>query len=313
MSFDYRLTALRIPAHPGGGVTAPVYIGKLADAGLLAYNWNSNRVISGQLGYSVVVTPTSDYTFILDTLSPVYVSYSGYCFFQGSSYALWYGPVSDNGSTTNEWILALNPLLGQVPLEYWQYTSGTSGPGNYQGSRFWTGSFPYINGNVTFNGRGSLRGSTLGAYNPSNAVNLGTRWAYWTPESGQLGKFDPQGTATGNKYFGLPQWKDQNGTIYLRSVLKASGEFTYGAVSYNVAAGSVWIIGMYGDEAGWLQSSTEPSKTTPVEFVPTYPEGVTPPDPPVLETLTLTFDKYVLGTNKTDIYMLKSGIWRQST
>ena len=304
MSFDFRLTALRVPYHPGGVITAPVYIGKIADAGLFAYNWNGNRVISGQLGYSLLIGGQG--------LSPNFVSYHGYCYFQSSNYTIWHGPVSDNGSTSVQWILSEASIsIGQVPIEYWQYNSGPSGPGNYRGSQFYTGSIPSLGGSVVWQGRGVLRGSTLGGYG-SNQYTVSTQWAYWKPESGQLGKFDPFGTATGNKYFGLPQWKDQNNTVYLRSVYQTSGHYAYGAATYN-ATHSLWIIGTYGNPTGWLQSSTEPSLSASVDFTPAYPVGYTPPDPPDLVTLTLTFDSYVVATNKDSIFVLKSGIWRQST
>ena len=80
MAFEYRLTALRIPSHPGGAITEPMYIGTLADAGLLVYNWNGSRRISSQLGFSLVVSSR--------TLVPNFVSYGGYCYFQASNYSV---------------------------------------------------------------------------------------------------------------------------------------------------------------------------------------------------------------------------------
>lgn len=186
-------------------------------------------------------------------------------------------------------------------------------PNEYQNEYdVWQGQFFYSastipstssTSSVTFTGRGTLKNeSTV----PTTEVSFfWPRWVKTTSTSSPYGVYTAvsDSGATGTKVLGLPKWLS-GATEFIRSLVTASWHYTYGSVHYDTTH-SVWIIGTYGDGAGWWEGD-EPSVSSPTTFTFTVPEGseVTGDDK------TLTFSDYVLGENTMPVYMGELGAYR---
>jgi hypothetical protein len=288
MSWLERLTPMRLPTHPGGAFATPLFTN---DAGTLhCYSFAGKRVVSSQFGYSLTVGGS--------TAAPNCISYGGYMGFAGSSYNVWY-------DATYGWV-ASSLAIGSALVEYWAYTNpaDTSQGGSYLGDAFYSGSFPALGGSASWTARGSLAGTTHGSYT-GTAITVATSWSYWQLDSGSYGQFAPQGTATGYKYFGLPQWQDSSSTLYTRSLSQTNSRYSYGAISYNSTAGK-YILGTYGSVSGWNESSSAPTAGASWTLSFAVKDGSTATG----SDIVLSWVGYVLGSNAAYHYAITASIWR---
>lgn len=308
MSWRFLFTKWRAPPHPGGTVAGPVY--HHANTNMFSYLWNGRRIISASFGYPIYIGGVGISNYGPSNL----ISYNGYTGFSSGNWAVWYDyaygwcAVNVSFQPTDK-----NPAY---PVEeYWvptdPWTSFTVG--SYKGATFYTlkvgnapGQFPAQGSSGYIYKRGDQRGTVYNGV--IQTYQLDTDWAYWQSPSllQPYGLFTPQGSATGNKYFGTPRWK--NGTdLYVRSV-NASGSparYTYGAVVWDAVA-SKYILGTYGLATGWWENADPP--TSGADWVLSFakPEGSEEPDQP---DVTLAWDKYILGVEGVAAYGIRASEW----
>jgi len=304
MSWRERLTPMLLPPHPGGSFSGPLYTSN--DGALHCYGFAGKRVISSQFGYSIKAAGSVS--------TPNKISYSGYMGFSGGSYNIWLDP-------TYGWV-ASTLAIGTALLEYFQPTdpSVSTTVGSYAGDAFYTigsasgsGSLPSLGGSLTAYGRGSLRGSTYGGTS-SSSIAVTTSWDYWQLSTGTYGKFAPQNSASGYKYFGVPQWK-KGETLYTRSIsLDAHSKHSYGSISWVETATKdgepvtvqKFVLGTWGSDDGWNEASSAPSAESSwtLSFAKnedSEAEG---------ENATLSWNAWVLGEETMEIYSINASIWR---
>lgn len=220
----------------------------------------------------------------------------GYPWYVITGWQLYYTP-------TWGWVIInRNRPPGYIPVEHYDSDSGT-----YSGDAFWGGSVPSIDGSPTsFQPRGSIRSS-------GTAREVGFIFPRWQkaddkPDS-PYGVYDPvqDWLPSGQLEVGNPVWKDQYGTLYMRSLNRINSRYTYGNARY-VTAAAGWVIGTYGSDDGWWQGA-EPSIGAPVTYTYALPEGVENPDPP--GNLTLTYQGHVAGDAYTHVWLAELGILRE--
>lgn len=144
---------------------------------------------------------------------------------------------------------------------------------------------------------------------PSAAVSFWwPRWIKSTATDDPCGIYTPApGTpVTGSKVIGLPQWTDNWGRTYTRSLDKFDGRYTYGAVHYHDDVFATWVIGTVGNAGGWWVANIEPSTSGAVTYKFTVPIG----SEVTGEDITLTFSRYVLGSHAAPAYMGELGVYR---
>jgi len=270
MTWRLKQTAFRMPTHPAGAISDPIYLGLGNDAGYYLYYFKSKYNIATTFGYSYVVDGATASPLVPYTQAGFY---SGYMGFSSASWKLY------NTAGFGWVVLSSSYPLGREPVEY--TVSGT-----YYGDNFYTVPSAISTlgetGTLTLTPRGALHGGAT-----KTLAVLFDRW----DSSTKLAAYTARGSATGTKYFGLPQWTDGS-TTYTRSLAQVSGHFTYGDIYYD-SSNSKWVIGTYGSSEGWWDSDDEPSKTSSVTFTAHSPAS---------GDLTITLSTYVLGDNKYDIY-----------
>lgn len=295
MSWSCVPTKLRIATHPAATISGPLY----KNGSLLNYFWGSSRVISDSYGYSLKVG--SRPAAVNNTYS-----YSGYAGFYDGSYSIWKDP-------NFGWVISTLEI-GTPCLEYWVWTdpANHAAGGSYYGNSFYTigsgtgsGSFPSLGATPTAYGRGSLRGTTSGGTS-STTLSISTTWQYWTAPAGGYGKYTAAGTASGDKYFGSPQWTHSS-ILYTRSPTATDGYYSYGDIAWNSSAGA-YVLGTYvpdpGTETtpGWWQSASAPTSgdSWVLTFTKTSASEVTGSD------ITLTWNDYVLGLYSTECSVFRA-------
>ena len=261
-----------------------LYKGLGVDSGLYVYALSSTSYFMSQFfANSIVISG--------NTFSPVYTDVYGSIYWShlNTSYVYmndYEGPI---GSQPQPFVYISGFYPGYQPYEI-EIESGT-----YTGDAFYTG---YINGGtITFEPRGSLRNSGQ----PVVANIVADGWVSTT----LCGIYTPIGAAQGNKVFGTPQWIDTNNKTYTRS-LTADPVYSYGdIVYYNDGHGvSTWIIGTYGSVSGWWEGS-EPQLQSSVIFYEKDGSGESTGN-----TITVSFNQYVLGDNKEYVYLSEVSVWR---
>ena len=296
MSWTALQTTWRAPSHGGGkAIAGPMYI----NGDSISYLYDGNRKISAKthIGYSIKVGGLQS--------DPNWISCCGYTGFTGGGYNVWKDP-------NYGWVASPLPL-GTALLEYFNPTDPTVSltVGSYVGDDFYTlgtaggsGYFPALGASITAYGRGALRGSTYGGTS-SNTLAITTQWDRWEPETaGKLGKFLPQGDASGDKYFGLPQWKNVSETYTRSLAVDVNSKYSYGSISWNATA-SKYILGTYGSTAGWNEASDAPTSGSDWTLSFAKPDG----SKVTGSNVTLSWDQYVLGTNTADIFVFRACKW----
>ena len=286
--FTYNPTLCLPGTHPVGSFGADYWMGSGADAGTFLYQFNSVWTIAAQFGNWY--NDTTDGA----TLLPVYASINGYIYFTNGNYYLFY-------DATYGWVLKQDLL---PCLEYWTYTSGTSGPGTYNGDAFWTLSSLPTNGSpISAVARGAQRGTTNGPYT-GTPKTIAYAFDCWTADSTQFGKYNPQGSASGNKYFGVSKWSNGS-TLYVRSVSKDStSHFTYGAIKWNSTA-SKYILGTYNSATGWNESASAPVAGSSWTLTFNQPSGGTVTG----SSVTLSWVGYIQGSETVAGYIQNAGVY----
>ena len=293
MSWLALQTKWRAPVHPGGAITEPLYI----NDDYIRYLFAGVPTISlkTKIGYSLTVNDAE--------CLPDYIYYGGYTGFVGSTYHIWY----DLGYG---WVAST--LDAGTPLyEYFYHTNITPVAGYYAGTSFYTigtgssvGTLPAFGSTLTAYGRGTLRGNAYGETS-SNTLIIGTIWEYWQTGDAETlyGKYSPKGTASEDRYFGSPQWK--NGTTkYCRTPTAVSGKFDYGDIVWNDDT-SKYVLGSYNSESGWHEASSAPT----VESSWTLQFAKLPDSEAEGENITLEWDDWVLGTYTKNISVMRASKW----
>ncbi len=230
----------------------------------------------------------------------------------------WFASPSGYGT----WILYYHPTAGVYGCGAYVLISWAAQPGylpaeyrdpetkEWFGDSWWSGPIPTPGtslADTTLVPRGSNK--TAGS-----SKTASFHWPRWikdgSPGGGEIdvpaGVYTPApgSGVSGTVTVGLPVWKDAAGNDYIRSRTRTYGNYTYGAISYNADA-EAWVIGTPGDEAGWWVGD-EPSLTSAKTFAFTVPEGseVTGDD------IVVTFDRYTLGTDKTQRWLAEAGVIR---
>lgn len=284
MSFCYNPTYFRLPRYSNVSNSSinGFWSGKGTDNGYLVYLWNNRYVMTtGAFGNQLKVGTT------IYTASNFEVN--GYVFYSSGSTYLYY---SLKYST---WILH-NKFPGYEPQEV--YNSETQ---MWTGDAFHSGNIPSASDGATstLTPRGTNRN---GGGSAQTVTYYFPRWEKATSTSVATGEYTPKETNTGNKFFGLPRWRDNRGNYYIRSLVKSDGYYTYGTIR-NVSG--QWLIGDVGSTSGWHEGS-EPSKSGSVSFTfkRNADSNVTGYD------LTLTMYDYVLGEERSANYLGEVAIWR---
>ncbi len=291
MAWSLIPTKLRMPTYPGAVIAGPVYLS--SDKSLRSYLWSGRRVISNKYGYSIVVGGSASHNNL------TYYR-GGFCGFSGGTYNVWY-------DMQYGWVASTLPI-GSPIYEYWEYTdpTDTSKGGAYKGSAFYTlgsaygGNFPSLDATSTAYGRGSLRGTTEGAAS-STTLEVSTTWQRWlSPSLSQpYGKYTAAGTASGDKYFGLPSWRLDK-TVYVRSSIKSDDHWSYGEIAWDSTA-EKFVLGNYGSAEGWHEAASDPSSGSSWELSFAKPED----SDATGSSLTLAWADYVLGDDDVDIYVFR--------
>jgi hypothetical protein len=248
MAWQFIPTKLRIATHPGGVIAGPRYYNSTQT--LHSYLWNGDRVISDKFGYGIDVDGSTSYNNL--------TSYGGYSGFTGGTYNVWYD--IDFG-----WV-ASEAITGTPVHEFWSGVdpSDLFATGAYDGDPFYTigsgssiGAFPSLGETLTAYGRGSLRGTIYGEAS-TNTKSITTKWQYWTAPAGGYGEYTAEGEASGTKYLGSPQWK--NDSIYFtRSAIATGGHYSYGSITWNTSTsryeyGNYYSISAPSSGSSWTLS-----------------------------------------------------------
>lgn len=303
MSWTAWQTKWRASYLMGGVPYGPFYIDGTGYVRYLWYTGSRNTpTIShkSSIGYSLKINGSV-------VCKPNYIFYNGYAgYSSGTGYNIWY-------DYNFGWVLSRN-ALGSPLYEAWYYRdpTNTSLGGYYYGPGFYTlnsssgkGIALGLGQTVTAYGRGYYRGDVYGCTS-SNTYTISTTWEYWqtSADTTFYGKYLPKGTASGNRYFGSPQWK--NGTIfYCRKPSPVSTKYSYGSITWNNDAAK-YVLGVYGSPAGWHESDSAPVPGSSWTFRFAKSEGSEAEG----ENLTLSWDNWVLGPyTKTINVMRASSKW----
>ncbi len=223
-------------------------------------------------------------------------------------HCLWYNHES------GKWILS--DLYEETLFEEWVWndSSDTSQGGYYTGTNWWEADqLPSGDGEVvSFVGRGLYRGTEFGGFN-GETFELAFYWNRWewieeqnNPPFGEyLYKGNDPNFADSVFCFGLPQWTDQDGNQYIRSLDKVGNYYTYGSIYYNFAT-EKWMIGYPGIDQTWWEGSAL-SKDSQVTFAFKKGDNVSPDV--TGENKVFTFDKYVSGNSSVNVLMGQVPIW----
>lgn len=284
MSFTYNPTYFRLPRYPNVSNSSinGFWCGKGTDNGYLVYLWNNRYVMTnGQFGSSVKIG-TMIYV-------PSHTEINGYVWYSsGSSYVYYSRKYS-------AWVIH-SKFPGYEPQEVYDNENST-----WTGDAFYTGNIPGSTDGATsnFSPRGTHRNGGGAA---QTATYYFPRWEKGTAFTTVTGEYLPKETNTGTRYFGIPRWRDNRATYYIRSLVKVGSYYTYGVIR-NVSG--KWLIGDVGSTSGWHEGS-EPSKTGSVTFAFKRNEGsiVTGYD------LTLSLYDYVVGEERSANYLGEVAIWR---
>lgn len=284
MSFVYNPTYFRLPRYPNASNSSinGFWCGKGTDNGALVYLWNGRYVMTtGQFGNFIRIG-TTNYT-------PSHFEVNGYVWYSNNSNYLYYS------KKYGTWVLC-SKFPGYEPTEVYDNEKQA-----WTGDAFYSGSIPSASDGATanFSPRGTNRN---GGGSAQTATYYFPRWEKATATSTVTGEYLPKETNTGNKYFGLPRWRDNRGTYYIKSLVRVGSYYTYGTIR-NVSG--KWLIGDVGSTSGWHEGS-EPSKTGSVTFLFKRNEGSTVTG----YDLTLTLYDYVLGEERSQAYLGEVAIWR---
>lgn len=288
---------------------SPVLIGAGADAGRFCYMPAEGDealdvyTVSEQISYSIQIGAD-----VLQRQPGLvhdkawFASPSGY-----GTWILYYHPTAGVYGHGAYVLISWAAQPGYLPAEYQDPDTG-----DWLGDTWWSGPIPTPGTSLADT---TLVPRGLDKDTGSNKT-AEFHWPRWikdgSPGGGEIDL--PAGTYTpvsgsgvsGTVTVGLPVWRDATNTDYIRSRLKTSGKYTYGAISYDATPGvEAWVIGTPGDEAGWWVGD-EPSLTSAKTFAFTVPEGseVTGDD------IVVTFDRYTLGTDKTQRWLAEAGVIR---
>lgn len=174
---------------------------------------------------------------------------------------------------------------------------------HYAGHAWWG---PSGNLEGTYQPRGSNRGYASGEYlGTPKTVGL-TYKGYKRIGGGEApaGKYEeftrkldksidvPSGPDTAE--IGLPQWNDNEGNKYIRSLeTSTKGEYSYGKIYYD---GKEWVIGIRRSRNGWWEGK-EPDRNNTITFVAKRldDDGNIENDPNTGD-ITISYDKLVVGS-----------------
>lgn len=283
MSFQYIPTLMQSPPIPNWNPQKGFWRGLGADSGLLAFNTNS-----GNLNYYVITQNLWTYRLKIDNIvySPVFNDVNGFIYWQYGSSCYYF-------SRSYGWILH-NRFPGYEPQE--NYNSETK---QYKGDAFYAGYPPSVkDGAYTYlQPRGTNRNG--GGANKM----LYFDFPHWQSVNRmQFGKYEPRGGVSGDKYFGLPCWRDNQSNYYVRSLEKKNGDFSYGGIRRE---NGKWILGDLNSPSGWWEGE-EPKKEKPVtfQFCKVEDSKITG------SSRTLLFYDYVQGDETAPAYLGEVAIWR---
>jgi len=287
MSFIHCPSAIKIPVIPNM-TPSDLWSGAGNDAGVIAFASGATPIgarliTTGEVCYRFSVSGWSDFL-------PVY----GVC----NGYLYWY---SESGRwlyySSGKWVIH-NRFPGYIPSATLDdSTNKYSGDAWYE-----TDSLPFgDNATATFSPKGTF-------LNDSGITGklLTFQFPRWIAAS-TYGEYVIAGGQTGAspRIMGIARWIDDKGAYYLRSIGKTGDYYTYGEIHYDNSTAH-WVIGTPGDAAGWYVGN-EPVISGSVVFVSTLPEGskLSPK-----ENLTISFSDYVMGEEKSTVWLGEAAIWR---
>lgn len=278
MAFHCVGTRILSPRIPGIYLPSNLWCGTGVDRGLLAYNSLGTYIITQNHWTYQLKIGNAVYT-------PVYNDVNGFIYWKYGSRYIYY-------SRGFGWIEHDN-FPGYEPQE--RYNSETR---EFEGDSFHSGSIPQVKDGA------SSSWKPRGRYQNSGGVSKTVSFYFprWESATRTLcGEYAPIGES-GKLYLGLPCWRDKYGRVYVRSLEKVNGRYTYGAIRY---FNGKWLIGELNSPSGWWKGE-EPSKTSPVtfRFCKLKDAAITGSD------LELTLRDYVLGDNSGESYLGEVAIWR---
>lgn len=286
MSFSYVPGEFRIPKIPNFDLPDGVWVGSGTDAGYLAFKlpysyWGDNIMVRNDLCFSLKVNGS--------TLSPVYTPVNGYMHWSGGGH-LYY-------TQTYGWVYMTGMFPGYEPLEENVKYDRDKGVYTGEGDAFYTcwGLPSYEGDEVELRGRGSLYGK--------EPKTLTASWNRWICETGEFGRYEPQGSATGTRYLGLPRFRGSNNEYFVRSLEKTNGRFTYGRIRYQ---GGKWVIGSIGADSGWHEGDEPDRDGGSVSFRFCKNEGSEAKG----SDITVTLQDFVKGDETGKAYFGEVAIWR---
>lgn len=290
MSWRESLTALRTPKIPQLDLGLEIWIGEDADAGYYLFQANKQWIITNVLAPWYII----DGQEFLPVLKPV----NGYIYWTNGTLALWYD---------GAWIISATPGYGTRESWQWNDDDDHDKGGQYIGNAWYSGTLPAIGAESSFAARGCLRGTGKDAFG-GIALTASGKFGYWQHSgsggAAPAGIYQYHGEDNeANRIIGLPQWKDGNGTLYVRSLDKINDKYTYGDIAYDTTV-KKWILGTYGDKKGWWDGD-EPKTTGSVTFHFRKLEG----SDVTGENLTISFDQYVIGDNVETRLMIEAPVW----
>ncbi len=291
MSWMKSPTALKTYSSEYGGesVFEDVFIGLSSDAGLYGFKTvsNSTRTISSQF------LPSFSIDGMLFEVAPSLVNGRVCYSTEAGDYNLYYS------AGYSAWVCAGSSVaIGSDPVEE---SVKIDGQWVYVGDDFYTSSYlPSSEGSTrSFTPRGCNRSSGTA----KTCSYVFPRWTLGGSSDG-CGVYTAvtaSGTS-GTKIIGLPQFNLSTNEKVVRSVEKVSGYFTYGKISY---VSGKWVIGTVNSAVGWWEGS-EPNINGSVTFAFKKLSGSTVTG----SDITVTFDRYVLGTETQKCYVGDVAIWR---
>lgn len=284
MSFVYNPTYFRLPHYPNiyNSSINGFWCGRgEEDNGYLVYLWNDRYVMTTGIFGNFIRIGTTNYT-------PSHLEVNGYVWYSGENNYLYYS------KKYGAWVIH-NKFPGYEPQEMYDNEKQA-----WFGDDFYTGFIPSAMDGAISNF------SPRGGYRNGGSSKIATyyfpRWEKGTETGTVTGEYLPKEPNTGNKYFGIPRWRDNHGTYYIRSLAKVGSFFTYGTI-HNVSG--KWLIGDVGNASGWHEGS-EPSKTGSITFLFKRNEGSTVSG----YNLTLSLYDYMLGEERSANYLGEVAIWR---
>jgi hypothetical protein len=275
------------------GLTDQLYVD--LEESYFLFKYDGDWYISSRLGPKVIIADSQENTDGAEISTKFYMK-NGVNYWEGGGWYIWY--------TGSEW--AISKKLGFGIQEEFVLAYTDDGERDEENDE-WTGDQWYSSNsfNGPFTPRGTLKNNED---NESKYINILHIEGYQCDGDGIAGVYkelDESGEINDSGKsitVGLPQWKDGNNQYYIRSIEKDGDYYSYGSISFD---DSKWVIGVKDSAYGWWEGS-EPKITGAVTFEFKKPEGSEIEDQ---DNITVNFDKYITGDEKTDIHIFRVTQW----